>query len=73
MTNYVRKAFGEVLEEIDWMDDETKEQARKKLNGMLQMIGYPDELLNDEILAELHDPINIDKKDFFGSKLSVAK
>ncbi|KAJ3275445.1 hypothetical protein HDV01_000272 [Terramyces sp. JEL0728] len=42
MVQYIIKAFGNRIEEIDWMAPETKEKARLKLSTFRVKIGYPD-------------------------------
>ena len=42
MVENVRRAYESRINNLDWMDDETKVQAIKKLNGMTVKIGYPD-------------------------------
>ena len=42
LVEYLRRAFGERLETLDWMDDETRVQAQAKLAAFLPKIGYPD-------------------------------
>ncbi len=39
----LREAYRESILQLDWMTDETKEQAIKKLNKFRPKIGYPDE------------------------------
>ncbi len=40
----LRVAMGQSIDEIDWMSDETKEEARAKLNSFDPKIGYRDNL-----------------------------
>lgn len=42
MVENVRKAYENRIQNLDWMSAETKEQAIKKLYGMMIKIGYPD-------------------------------
>ena len=46
MVEDLRTAFKELVEETEWMDSETKEKAQEKADSMLQLIGYPDWLLD---------------------------
>lgn len=46
MIHSIREAFNELLEENDWMDDETRAVAKDKANAMNERIGYPDILTN---------------------------
>lgn len=38
----ISKAYSELFDANEWMDDETKENAKKKLDYMIAVIGYPD-------------------------------
>lgn len=42
LVGYLRKAFGDRLHELDWMDQATREQALAKLEAFTPKIGYPD-------------------------------
>lgn len=42
IVNNLREAYRRRIENLDWMSDETKEQAFIKLEKLVQKIGYPD-------------------------------
>ncbi len=42
MVTDLREAFRRRIESLEWMSDETKQQAFRKLEKMAQKIGYPD-------------------------------
>ena len=42
LVEYIRRAFRERLENLDWMDDETRVEALAKLESFSPKIGYPD-------------------------------
>ncbi len=42
LVHNLQKAFGERIEALSWMSDETKAKALEKLNTMTIKIGYPD-------------------------------
>ena len=46
MVKSIRTAFKKNIEELDWMDEETKEKALIKLDAMRQQIVFADELTN---------------------------
>lgn len=52
MIHTLREAFSDLLEENDWMDDETRAVAREKANAMNEKIGYPEMLTRPDELAE---------------------
>ncbi|XP_075999480.1 endothelin-converting enzyme-like 1 [Genypterus blacodes] len=69
------------LQELDWMDETTKEAARAKLKHMMVMTGYPDFLLKPELIDQEYG-FDVDEKTYFKNilnsinfniKLSVKK
>ncbi|MFT7804508.1 membrane metallo-endopeptidase-like 1 isoform X2 [Arapaima gigas] len=44
----IREAYVETLEEISWLDPESKEKAREKAMAIKELIGYPDHILQEE-------------------------
>lgn len=51
MVEDLRASFEELVSETDWMDSQTQAKAIEKADQMLQLIGYPDWLL---------DPVQVD-------------
>ena len=68
MIEYLRKAFGQILDDLDWMDDKTKLKARKKLEHIDEFIGYPDEILDRNVVEDHHNGIDINEDDYFGNR-----
>ncbi|MEH6637053.1 MAG: M13 family metallopeptidase [Halioglobus sp.] len=62
----LRKAYGERIEALDWMSDETKQEALAKLAAFNAKIGYPDKWMD---LAD----ISINKDDLFDNTRNVRK
>ena len=54
MISYIRGSFGKILDNLPWMDDVTKVEAKKKLEKMGQYIAYPDEMIEKEKVDGLH-------------------
>ena len=52
---YVRRYFAHMLNESSWMDEETKSEAKKKLQKMDQFIAYPDQLLDKDTIDGFYD------------------
>lgn len=48
----IRTAFIENLDDLDWMDDETRTYAVKKAKAVDKMLGYPDYIT---------DPVKLDE------------
>ncbi|KAI1296489.1 Neprilysin-2 [Halotydeus destructor] len=73
MIHNIRSAFNELLEENDWMDEDTKKVARQKANAMNERIGYPDILTKPIELSKEYDQLEIDEDQFFQSILNLLK
>ena len=72
MISNIKSAFKKVVEEVNWMDPLTKSRALKKLEVMNNMIGYPDELTNEDIVTKHHAGLVIKEGDFYGNKLRLS-
>ena len=48
----IREIFGENLNKLQWIDEQSKNEARKKLDKIYEKIGYPDFIKNDTKLNE---------------------
>ncbi|MGB5983556.1 MAG: M13 family metallopeptidase [Nonlabens sp.] len=57
MIDYVKKAYENRINNLEWMSADTKEKAITKLNGMTIKIGYPDEW-KDYSEMEIKSPEN---------------
>ncbi|KAG9509324.1 Neprilysin-2 [Fragariocoptes setiger] len=73
MVNYIRREFVKILNEVDWMDDETKQEARDKAHNIASYIGYPDELLNDTMIEQLYTGLTLSRDAYFDNILRVRK
>ena len=57
LVDNLKTAFAQRLDQLDWMTDETKEEARAKLAGFGTKIGYPDEWEDYSALAIRRDDL----------------
>ena len=57
MVKDIRAEMEKILDKIDWMDDMTRERAKDKLRTMKEYIGYPEEILQENLLEELYEVI----------------
>ena len=69
MIDYVKGAFRKILEDIDWMDDLTKERAFEKLRTMRRFIAYPEEMTQESVVTEYHSGVDVDEEDFYGNQV----
>uniref|UniRef100_A0A665V2A0 Endothelin converting enzyme-like 1 n=1 Tax=Echeneis naucrates TaxID=173247 RepID=A0A665V2A0_ECHNA len=60
------------LQELDWMDEATKEAARAKLKHMMVMTGYPDFLLKPELIDQEYG-FDVGEKTYFKNILNSIK
>lgn len=67
--------FQDMIDEATWIDDaETKSAAQEKLKVMDQMLGYPDELLDEDLVSGIYENVTIDlAASFLSNALSVLR
>ena len=53
MIKNIRTALSHMIREAEWMDQETTQNALRKLDHMRHVAAYPDEILNKTMLEEL--------------------
>ena len=56
----LKTSFGEIVDEADWMDQQTKGIAKKKIKEMLVKIGYDPKAFDDEKLDKYYEDWQID-------------
>lgn len=64
LVNNLEKAFENRINNLDWMSDSTKVQAKDKLHAITQKIGYPDKWRS-------YDKVQIDRSKYFENILSL--
>lgn len=60
MARELHSSFHRILETVDWMDEATRIQALSKLENMALMVGYPDELQDDNVLIKHYSGVCTD-------------
>lgn len=55
----LKSTFRIMLKKIDWMDQATKSKALEKVNAMDSHVGYPQELLDDNVLEKYYSSVRI--------------
>ena len=65
MIQNIEKSFSAELDTLGWMDDLTKKQALKKLNAIVNKVGYPD-------VWRRYDSLIVDRKSFLKTLLNSA-
>ena len=71
MTHFLRKAFAKMLEDLEWMDAETKNEAAKKLKEMKQYIGFPDEILDPVKVDSIYKGLEMSEENYLANKLKI--
>ncbi|KAM6980057.1 membrane metallo-endopeptidase-like 1 [Aplochiton taeniatus] len=63
----IQEAYVETLEELSWMDDQSKEKAREKAMAIKEHIGYPDHILDErnQKLDEEYAHLNFSEENYF--------
>lgn len=74
MIEIIKEAFKKIVDEIDWMDEKTKEEAHKKADNMGEQMAYADELLDNEKLTAYYSQfgVNIDEDNFYETWLKIG-
>lgn len=57
MTEEIMQSFQELLTKTEWIDSETKELALQKLDAMKLRIGYPDFILDPQLLNQRYKDV----------------
>uniref|UniRef100_A0A452I0M6 Endothelin converting enzyme like 1 n=1 Tax=Gopherus agassizii TaxID=38772 RepID=A0A452I0M6_9SAUR len=68
----IKHTLDQRLDELDWMDEETKRAARAKLQYMMVMIGYPDFLLKPDAIDKEYE-FEVHEKTYFKNILNSIK
>lgn len=71
MVNGIRQEFELILNEVNWMDDETRKSALNKLRGMSTHIGYPDEIMDNSKIEKYYENLEIDENNYLSSVLNM--
>jgi predicted metalloendopeptidase len=75
MVDALEKSLAEDIQDLSWMSDETKKEAKVKLDAIRNKIGYPDVYRDySSIMIKSDDLLgNIDRANTFESKRDIAK
>ncbi|KFV14722.1 Neprilysin [Tauraco erythrolophus] len=62
----IRDVFIKTLDELTWMDAETKKKAEQKATAIRERIGYPDEIVSDDNkLNSEYQELNYKEEEYF--------
>ncbi|XP_003968387.2 neprilysin isoform X1 [Takifugu rubripes] len=65
MIKEIQEVFINNLEQLTWMDRQTKEAAKQKAKAIREQIGYDDKILDDEYLNSEYSDINFSADKYF--------
>ncbi|XP_061493454.1 endothelin-converting enzyme 2 isoform X2 [Rhineura floridana] len=66
----IRTAFEESLDQLDWMDEKTRQAAKEKADSIYDMIGFPEFILDDKELDDVYDGYEVSEDSFFQNMLN---
>uniref|UniRef100_A0A803TEQ1 endothelin-converting enzyme 1 n=1 Tax=Anolis carolinensis TaxID=28377 RepID=A0A803TEQ1_ANOCA len=66
----IRSAFEESLDQLDWMDEKTRQAAKEKADSIYDMIGFPEFILDDKELDDVYDGYDVSEDSFFQNMLN---
>jgi predicted metalloendopeptidase len=70
LISLLHESFYQLLDENEWMDSNTKKEAKKKLDLMSQNVAYPEWTVDDIKLDRYYDTVNMDRLIF---SFSISK
>ena len=70
LTDEVQREFRNLVMEGDWLSNRTKELADIKIRNIVHNIGYPDAIIDDEVLEEEIRGLNYRSEAFFENVLN---
>ncbi|XP_035430447.1 neprilysin-2 isoform X1 [Spodoptera frugiperda] len=72
MVNDIRQQFRKTLNEVDWMDEKTRQAALEKADSMASHIAYPSEMLDNDKLAKFYDGLEMSSDKLMESVLNLT-
>ncbi|XP_015110120.1 neprilysin-2 [Diachasma alloeum] len=72
MVDDIRKQLNQILQKVDWMDDETRKSALEKAASMTSYIAYPDELLDDRKLEEFYQDLELSDENYLQNIINIS-
>lgn len=73
LVDNIRSEFVNILQEVSWMDEETRKEAIKKAESLTTHIGYPNELADNNKLEEYYNDLEIEPDNLLLNTLRITK
>ncbi|NXA95840.1 NEP protein, partial [Melanocharis versteri] len=68
----IRDVFIKTLDELSWMDEDTKKRAEQKAIAIRERIGYPDEIVtDDDKLNSEYQELNYKEEEYFENIIEI--
>ncbi|XP_067011967.2 neprilysin-11 [Anabrus simplex] len=72
MLQDIRSAFYTLVDKLDWMDEDTKQETREKAEAMDFLVGFPDWISDKESLEGYYSGVVIDENNFLENLVNIA-
>lgn len=69
----IRAAFIATLNQQDWMDNTTRMAAKQKAERLIENVGYPDYIMDVDIMTSRYKEVQIHPKTYFDNDVSIDK
>eukprot|EP00057_Strongylocentrotus_purpuratus_P020956 XP_011675430.1 PREDICTED: endothelin-converting enzyme 1 [Strongylocentrotus purpuratus] len=73
MVDEVKSAFKRNLPDLPWMDEDTRVAAKQKANAIIDLIGFPDYILNPEKLDASYAELELNSSEYFMNNIRVLQ
>ncbi|KAK7477926.1 hypothetical protein BaRGS_00030835, partial [Batillaria attramentaria] len=73
MIHYIRGSMEQMIRDVSWMDESTKDAALEKADAMIEKIGYPYYQNNETALQELYKDIDYQNDTYFDNAMAYYK
>ena len=59
--------------QVEWMDEETRIAALKKIEGMKSIVAYPDEFINDSLIEKYYNNLEMIPDQYYQNSLKISR
>lgn len=73
MGENIVKAFTQMVDQSDWLDEATKLKAKEKIEALLIYVGYPSELDNTTFLRDLYSSLEVKRDEYYENSRGLSK
>ncbi|ORX86165.1 zincin, partial [Anaeromyces robustus] len=72
MVKNISESMNTRIANLSWLDEITKENAKKKAYSLIKEIGYPDFIMNPKELYEFNKGLEMDPKELFNNIINIG-